>query len=95
MNTLFVWFRVPREQETAAAAALREVHATWETTMPGLSCELMRRVEDHTDEITLMEIYRAPGGVPAPWHERIVREGAQRLAGLTARRHIEVARQRI
>ena len=87
---LFVWFRVPREHEASAAMALRELHATWLATMPGLSCELMRRVEDHADEITLMEIYRAPDGVPAHWQTRIEREGNHHLAALVGSRHVEV-----
>ena len=89
-RSLFVWFRVAREHETAAASVLHDLHRNWSAAMPGLSCELLRRVEDQGAEITLMEIYRAPDGVPLQWQQRIERDGAQHLAGWIGTRHVEV-----
>jgi hypothetical protein len=49
----FVYFRVAREHEADAVAALRAVHVRW----PALRCELLRRADERVEHVTLMEVY--------------------------------------
>jgi Domain of unknown function (DUF4936) len=84
---LFIWFRVGREHEVAAIAALRELQAQWS----GLQCELLRRADEPGGQVTLMEVYRHACGVTADWQQRIEREAQARLAPwLIGERHTEV-----
>lgn len=85
---LYVYFRVARDDEAAAVAALRKLHAQWRDT---LDCELLRRADDAAGHVTLLETYRQPGGVTLPMQARIEREAALRLAPwLVGARHVEV-----
>ena len=86
---LYVYFRVLREHESAAVAAVRALHAQWRGA---LDCELLRRADDGTGpHVTLMEIYRAHGGVADESQARIEREAARHLAPwLVGARHVEV-----
>ena len=86
---LYVYFRVARDDEAAAVAALRALHAQLRDT---LDCELLRRADDDgAVHVTLMETYRQPGGVAAPVQARIEREAALCLAPwLVGERHVEV-----
>lgn len=87
---LYIYFRVKRECEAAAVQALRELHAGWQVSMPGLRCELLRRADPSADA-TLMETYRCEDGVSAEWQQRIEREATARLeAWLVGQRHVEV-----
>jgi Domain of unknown function (DUF4936) len=87
---LFIYFRVERDSVGDAVAAVRELQAAWPTTMPGLRCELMQRVDDSGDA-TLMETYTCAGGVSAEWQQRIEREAAKQLQRwLVGKRHVEV-----
>jgi quinol monooxygenase YgiN len=87
---LFIYFRVERENEAAAVAAVRELHAAWHFEMPGLRCELLRRAEQSGD-VTLMETYSHSAGVGMALQERIEREAAMRLSQcLVGERHVEV-----
>lgn len=86
-RSLFIWFRVAREHEVAAVAALRALHAQW----PGLHCELLRRADEPGDKVTLMDVYRQSGGVTVQWQQRIERETMQRLGTWPiGERHVEV-----
>jgi quinol monooxygenase YgiN len=87
---LYIYFRVERDSVADVVAAVRELHAAWPATMPGLRCELMRRDDDGGD-VTLMETYACAEGVSAAWQERIEREAMNRLRPwLVGERHIEV-----
>jgi Domain of unknown function (DUF4936) len=87
---LFIYFRVRRESQAGVVAAVRELHATWQSVMPGLHCELLQRVDDSVD-LTLMETYGCADGVSAAWQERIERDAVGRLANwLVGPRHVEV-----
>jgi Domain of unknown function (DUF4936) len=87
---LYIYFRVERESEAAAVAALRELHAAWQVAMPGLRCELLRRV-DQSGDVTLMETHVGAQGVGAEWQKRIEREAGTRLQPwLVGERHVEV-----
>jgi Domain of unknown function (DUF4936) len=88
---LFVYFRVERVSEAAVVTALRALQAAWQSAMPGLRCELLRRVDEGGAVVTLMETYSCVGGVSTAWQERIEREAAARLsAWLVGERHVEV-----
>jgi Domain of unknown function (DUF4936) len=52
----YVYYRVGAGDEAAAVAAVRALHARW--TAEGVACELLRRVEEPGEPVTLMEIYR-------------------------------------
>ena len=87
---LYIYFRVTRESEAAAVQALRELHAAWQVSMPGLRSELLRRTDQGAD-VTLMEIHACAQGVSAAWQERIERDAKARLEALiVGERHIEV-----
>jgi Domain of unknown function (DUF4936) len=87
---LYIYFRVERESEAAAVAALRELHAAWQVAMPGLRCELLRRV-DQSGDVTLMETHVGAQGVGAEWQKRIEHEAGARLQPwLVGERHVEV-----
>jgi Domain of unknown function (DUF4936) len=87
---LFIYFRVGRESEAAAVAALRELHEAWQRTMPGLHCELLRRTDDRGD-VTLMETHVGAHGVSTAWQQCIEDEARARLQPwLVGERHVEV-----
>ncbi len=88
---LYVYWRVAARDEAVAAAAARTLHDVFCREMPGLECELLRRVDDAADAPhTLMECYRHDAGVPAAWRERIESEARAALsAWLVGARHAE------
>jgi hypothetical protein len=87
---LYIYFRVRRESEAAALATLRELHAAWQVAMPGLRCELLRRV-DQSGDVTLMETHVCAQGVSVEWQQRIERDASARLQPwLVGERHVEV-----
>jgi quinol monooxygenase YgiN len=87
---LFIYFRVGRDSVAGVVAAVRELQAAWSATMPGLRCELMRRIDDGGN-VTLMETYACAEGVSAEWQARIEREASARLhRWLVGERHVEV-----
>lgn len=90
-RSLFIYFRVERNKSAEVAAAMRDLHAALRVAMPGLRCELLRRVEDRGDAVTLMETYAHRDGISVPWQERI--EGDARTAlqhWPIGERHVEV-----
>jgi quinol monooxygenase YgiN len=87
---LYIYFRVKRGSVADVVAAVRELQAAWQAAMPGLRCELMRRIDEGGD-VTLMETYACAQGVSVEWQERIEREAAVRLSQwLVGQRHIEI-----
>lgn len=85
---VYVYFRVPPAHEAAVVAALRQRHAAWRKEAPLVSCELLRRVEESDDGVTLMEVLR---GAPLGELRRLVQEGAACLAAWpVGTRHVEV-----
>jgi hypothetical protein len=81
----YIYFRVARTDEAAAAAALREMHARW---AGDVDCELLRRADECGETVTLMEVYR---GVSDEVRQRIEAEASARLAAwIVGARHIEV-----
>lgn len=87
---LFVYFRVTRASEAAVVVAVRELQAAWQAAMPGLRCELLRRV-DESGDVTLMETYACAHGIGVEWQQRIERDASVRLQPwLVGERHIEV-----
>lgn len=88
---LFIYFRVECESEAAVVTALRALQAAWQSAMPGLRCELLRRVDEGGDVVTLMETYAHCNGVGAAWQERIERDASVHLQPwLVGERHVEV-----
>jgi quinol monooxygenase YgiN len=87
---LYIYFRVERDRVAEVAAAVRALQAAWSAAMPGLRCELMRRVDDSGD-VTLMETYSCGDGVGADWQARIETDAAKHLQRwLLGERHIEI-----
>jgi hypothetical protein len=90
-HSLFIYFRVRRESESAVVSAVRALQASWQLVMPGLICELLRRADEGGEVVTLMETYSCADGVHAQWQQRIELEAAQRLAPwLIGERHVEL-----
>jgi hypothetical protein len=84
---LFVYYRVQPGKEAATVRAMRTLQARWSAD---LNCELLKRDGDASDGVTLMEIYRAEGGVSADWQARIEAEAlAAMSAWLIGERHVE------
>jgi hypothetical protein len=81
----YIYFRVARTDEAAAAAALREMHARW---AGDVDCELLRRADESGETVTLMEVYR---GVTPEQQQRIEHDAGARLAAwIIGARHVEV-----
>jgi hypothetical protein len=91
---LYVYYRVAAADEAPAVRAMRARQREWQTALPGLRCELLRReTESAVAEVTLMEVYGADAGVPADWQARIEREAQALLAPWRcSERHVEVFR---
>ena len=90
-RSLFIYFRVERDNVAEVATAVNELQAAWRVAMPGLRCELLRRAEEHGDAVTLMETYAHHGGVIPAWQERIERDAGVHLKSwLIGERHVEV-----
>ncbi len=90
-HRLYIYFRVRRDSEAVVVASVRELQAAWQSAMPGLQCELLRRADEGGDDVTLMETYRCTAGISAQWQQRIEREATQRLAPwLIGERHVEL-----
>lgn len=83
-DSVYVYYRVPREREAATVSAVRALQTQWSACWPGLQCELLRRV-DTGAEVTLMEVYRHRDGVDAAWQQRIEHDAA----ALGVKRHVE------
>lgn len=86
---LYIYFRVKRDSVADVVPAVRELQAAWQAAMPGLRCELMRRI-DESGHVTLMETYACAEGVSAEWQERIERDAAKRLQRWLIERHVEI-----
>jgi hypothetical protein len=91
---LYVYYRVAAADETPVVQAVRALQREWQTALPGLRCELLRRGTDTAvAEVTLMEVYSADDGVPPDWQARIEREAQALLAPWRcSERHVEVFR---
>jgi quinol monooxygenase YgiN len=90
-RSLFIYFRVERNNEAAAVKAVRELQAASRIAMPGLRCELLRRADESGGAVTLLETYAHSGGVSVAWQERIERDARPSLdKWLVGERHIEV-----
>jgi hypothetical protein len=65
-SALFVYYRVPRPQQTTAFLALSDMQARLGAAWPGLRARLMRRTdraEGGDAEATWMEVYEHPQGL--------------------------------
>jgi hypothetical protein len=89
--SLFVYYRVRAADLAAAAAAIRRLHEAWQASMPGLRCDLMRRLGDAPDTVTLMEIYQGTSELPSAWQQRMQSEARLALSPwLLGNRSVEV-----
>jgi hypothetical protein len=87
---LFIYFRVAHESEAAVVATVRELQQAWQVAMPGLRCDVLRRVDEGSNAVTLMETYSCGDGISAQWQQRIEREVSERLQPwLLGERHAE------
>jgi hypothetical protein len=84
---LYVYYRVHARDEALVHIAVREMHALW---APELRCALLRRADDRSDSVTLMETYAAEGGVSDELQERIEAQARVALTPwLIGQRHVE------
>jgi hypothetical protein len=91
---LYVYYRVAAADEAPIVQAMHALQRQWQTALPGLRCELLRRESESSDaEVTMMEVYSAAAGVPPAWQARIEREARALLATWRcSERHVEVFR---
>jgi hypothetical protein len=90
-RALFVYYRVAEADAAAAADAVKQCQAGLRLALPGLHCQLWRRPEAPTGEVTLMETYAAPDGIDEALAQRIEAQAAQALSPwLRGTRHTEV-----
>jgi Domain of unknown function (DUF4936) len=90
-RSLYIYFRVERESEVDVVAAVRELQRVWQAAMPGLHCDVLRRADESSQTVTLMETYAGTQGVSRAWQQRIEREAAAKLLPwLVDSRHTEV-----
>jgi hypothetical protein len=83
----YVYYRVAAGSADEALTRVRTLHERWCATVPGLSCERLRRADAGADPVTLMEVLR--GASPeqlAAFEAEAQRELAPWLLG---ERHVE------
>ena len=85
MRELYVYYRVAEGVLPAAQAQVRDFQATLRADHPALQARLMRRPELRDGQVTLMETYALPGGIPAELAARITAG----TPALPAPRHVE------
>lgn len=85
LRELYVYYRVAEEALPAALAAVRAFQTELAQEHPALQARLLRRPELREGQVTLMETYALPGGIPAGLAERI----AAGTPALPAPRHVE------
>ena len=72
-------------------ASVRGLQAGWQAGDATLRCEILRRVDDTGNEVTLMETYRREAGFDPDAQRRLEDEAAAVLRPwLIGRRHVEV-----
>ncbi len=88
---LYVYYRVPSAALAGTVADVHAMQSQLRATHPGLLTELLRRPPQAGADVTLMEVYAAPGGVDAGLQAAInaAAAGLQGAAG-QAPRHVEV-----
>lgn len=90
-RTLFVYYRVAEADAAAAADAIKQCQAELSMAHPGLRCQLWRRPEASTSEVTVMESYAAPDGIDEALAQRIEAQATLALLPwLRGTRHTEV-----
>jgi hypothetical protein len=88
---LYVYYRVPAAALAATVVDVRRMQAALRNAHPGLATQLLRRPPQPGAEVTLMEVYAAPGGVDAA-RQAAIAAAAAALPGAAgqAPRHVEV-----
>jgi len=90
-RALFVYYRVAEADGAAVADAIKRCQAELRMARPGLQCQLWRRPEAPTGEMTVMETYAAPDGIDEALTQRIEAQAARALSPwLRGTRHTEV-----
>ncbi|MBX3635926.1 MAG: DUF4936 family protein [Rubrivivax sp.] len=90
---LFIYWHCAAARESDAVAAFSACQAALQVQHPGLRARLLRRTEDRTGRVTLMEIYVRPGGLDEATRASLLAATAAALAGLAdGPRHVEVFR---
>jgi hypothetical protein len=91
---VFIYYRVRLEDLPAVRAAVDALHRRWREQHDGLACRLLRREAEPdpgTRVVTLMEVYKAPRGVPLEWLTAIEATASAALAPwLVGPRQVEV-----
>ena len=93
LRSLYVYYRVPPGQETAAQTAIETMQATLRDCQPGLLTRLMCRADEagKAQDATWMEVYEHPEGGISQACEMHLESLAQALPpGLIGPRHIEI-----
>lgn len=90
-SELYVYYRVASAHWRDAAQAVRAFQRHLCAQRPGLSARVLRRPDERSGEVTLMEIYRvAGGGVDAELEARIAEAAADLAPWCAAEaRHVE------
>jgi hypothetical protein len=91
-RSLYVYYRVPHGQETAARTAIETMQATLRDAQPGLLTRLMCRADEagHAPEATWMEVYEHPEGVSQACETQLVALAQALPPGLIGPRHTEI-----
>jgi hypothetical protein len=90
--SLYVYYRVPKNQEAAVRAAIEAMQATLRDVQPGLHARLMCRADTaaQADEATWMEVYEHPDGLSKQCRAQLAMLSQALPEGLTSARHTEI-----
>lgn len=88
---LYLYWRTGRADAAAATIGIRAWQQDLQKEHPGLQARLLRRADQSAAELTLMEIYTAPGGIGPALQQHITDRGdAVSAAWRRGPRHLEV-----
>lgn len=91
-RSLYVYYRVPLEQQAAVQSAVEAIQVQLQRAHPGLSARLMRRADEAVDaeQATWMEVYEHPDGVSIACEQSLKALMQSLPPALMGARHTEV-----
>lgn len=92
-RSLYVYYRVPLEQQEAARCAVQAIQMQLMREHPGLRARLLQRADEPADQavdVTWMEVYEHPAGVSTACEQSLMALVKSLPAELTGARHTEV-----
>ena len=92
LRSLYVYYRVPQGQETAARTAIETMQATLRDVQTGLLTRLMCRADEagKAQDATWMEVYEHPDGISQACETQLVALAQALPPGLIGPRHTEI-----